>query len=181
MNLDLIIFFLPMFKHDFAYVSVVRTMDTIYLHIGMILSTLGLSPHGFALGLYPKGLIPMEIFVYPYIPMILPISSQCGTLIVYSTSVRRLQKMPRSCVHQGIYKPWQTGLSFNGEQIFCVAQDHLLRLVVPEIKLKMHKYSKCTITANLIIDLITMHFVRDLKLHLVDFQGQKILTSLSRC
>jgi hypothetical protein len=35
---------------------------------------------------------------------------------------------------------------------FCVAQDHLLRLVVPEIKLKMHKYSKCKITTNLIID-----------------------------
>ena len=52
---------------------------------GMILSTLGLSPHGFALGLYPKGLIPMEIFVHPYIPMILPISSQCGTLVVYPT------------------------------------------------------------------------------------------------
>ncbi|KAH7553871.1 hypothetical protein JRO89_XS12G0069700 [Xanthoceras sorbifolium] len=30
------------------------TGDTIYLHIGMILSTLGLSPHGFALVLYPK-------------------------------------------------------------------------------------------------------------------------------
>jgi len=51
----------------------------------MILSTLGLSPHGFALGLYPKGLIPMEIFVHLYIPMILPISSQCGTLVVYPT------------------------------------------------------------------------------------------------
>ena len=63
----------------------VRIMDTTYLHIGMILSTLGLSPHGFALGLYPKGLIPMEIFVHPYIPMILPISSQCGTLVVYPT------------------------------------------------------------------------------------------------
>jgi len=51
----------------------------------MILSTLGLSPHGFALGLYPKGLIPIEIFVHPYIPMILLISSQCGTLVVYPT------------------------------------------------------------------------------------------------
>jgi hypothetical protein len=60
-------------------------MDTTYLHIGMILSTLGLSPHGFALGLYLKGLIPMEIFVHPYIPIILPISSQYRTLIVYST------------------------------------------------------------------------------------------------
>jgi hypothetical protein len=63
-------------------------MDTTYLHIGMILSTLSLSPHGFALGLYPKGLIPMEIFVYPYIPMILPTSSQCGTLVVYPTTGR---------------------------------------------------------------------------------------------
>jgi hypothetical protein len=31
----------------------------------MILSTLGLNPHGFTLGLYPKGLTPMEIFVHP--------------------------------------------------------------------------------------------------------------------
>jgi hypothetical protein len=66
--------------------SNVRTMDTTYLHIGMILSTLDLSPHGFALGLYPKGLIPMEIFVHPYIPMILFISNQCGTLVAYPTS-----------------------------------------------------------------------------------------------
>ena len=63
----------------------VRTLDTTYLHNGMILSTLGLSPHGFAFGLTPKGLIPMEIFVHPYIPMILPTSSQCGTLVVYPT------------------------------------------------------------------------------------------------
>jgi len=66
--------------------SNVRTMDITYLHIGMILFTLDLSPHGFALGLYPKGLIPMEIFVHPYIPMILSISNQCGTLVVYPTS-----------------------------------------------------------------------------------------------
>ena len=46
----------------------------------MILSTLGLSPHGFVFGLTPKGLIPMEIFVHPYIPMIFPTSSQCGTI-----------------------------------------------------------------------------------------------------
>ena len=32
----------------------VRTLDTTYLHNGMILSTLGLSPHGFVFGLYPK-------------------------------------------------------------------------------------------------------------------------------
>ena len=32
-----------------------------------------------------KGLIPMKIFVHPYIPMILPISSQCRTLVVYPT------------------------------------------------------------------------------------------------
>jgi hypothetical protein len=68
-----------------ALIPLVRTMDTTYLHIGMILSTLGLSPHGFAIGLYPKGLIPMEIFVHPYIPIILPISSQCGTLVIYPT------------------------------------------------------------------------------------------------
>ena len=63
----------------------VRTLDTTYLHNGMILSTLGLSPHGFAFGLTPKGLIPMEIFVHPYISMILPTSSQCGTLVLYPT------------------------------------------------------------------------------------------------
>ena len=62
-------------------------MDTTYLHIGVILSTLGLSPHGFALGLYPKGLTPMKIFVHPYIPMILPTSSQYGTMVVYPTKV----------------------------------------------------------------------------------------------
>jgi len=37
------------------------------------------------MGFTPKGLIPMEIFVHPYIPMILPTSSQCGTLVVYPT------------------------------------------------------------------------------------------------
>ena len=37
------------------------------------------------LGFTPKGLIPMEIFVHPYIPMILPTSSQCGTLVIYPT------------------------------------------------------------------------------------------------
>ena len=37
------------------------------------------------LGYTPKGFIPMEIFVHPYIPMILPTSSQCGTLVVYPT------------------------------------------------------------------------------------------------
>ena len=68
-----------------ALIPLVRTLDSTYLHIGMILSTLGLSPHGFAFGLTPKGLIPMEIFVHPYIPMILPTSSQCGTLVVYPT------------------------------------------------------------------------------------------------
>ena len=31
-----------------------------YLHIGKILFTLGLSPHGFALGHLPKGLLPMK-------------------------------------------------------------------------------------------------------------------------
>ena len=71
-----------MAKIEFLFV---RTLDTTYLHNGMILSTLGLSPHGFAFGLTPKGLIPMEIFVHPYISMILPTSSQCGTLVVYPT------------------------------------------------------------------------------------------------
>jgi len=67
----------------------------------MILSTLGLSPHGFALGPYPKGVIPMEIFVHLYIPMILPISSQCGTLIVYPTRLmRRIKKTMRAMVRR---------------------------------------------------------------------------------
>jgi hypothetical protein len=78
-----------------ALIPLVRTMDTTYLHIGMILSTLGLSPQGFALGLYPKGLIPMEIFVHLYIPMILLISSQCGTLVVYPTFISSNQGLYR--------------------------------------------------------------------------------------
>ncbi|KAJ6902126.1 hypothetical protein NC651_019790 [Populus alba x Populus x berolinensis] len=64
---------------------VLGIIDTTYLHIGMILSTLSLSAYGFAIRLYPKDLIPMEIIVHPYIPMILPTSSQCGTLVVYPT------------------------------------------------------------------------------------------------
>jgi len=60
-------------------------MDTIYFHIGMILSTLDLIPHGFALRLYLKDLLPIEIFVHPYILIILFIFNQCGTLIIYST------------------------------------------------------------------------------------------------
>jgi hypothetical protein len=76
-----------LFCNYIQHVIVVGTIYTTYLHIDMILSTLSLNPHGFALGLYPKCLIPMEIFVHPYIPMILPISSQCGTLVVYPTIV----------------------------------------------------------------------------------------------
>jgi hypothetical protein len=86
----------------------VRTMDTTYLHIGMILSTLGLSPHGFALGLYPKGLIPMEIFVHPYIPMILPISSQCGTLVVYPTILPSNKGPPSLPSNRSFIRPLST-------------------------------------------------------------------------
>jgi hypothetical protein len=75
-------------------------MDTTYLHIGMILSTLGLSPHGFALGLYPKGLMPMEIFVHLYIPMILLISNQCGTLVVYPTGMMTNKTNLCTCLWQ---------------------------------------------------------------------------------
>ena len=39
-----------------------------YLHISMILSTLGLDPHGFALEFSPKGLILMEIFHFLIFP-----------------------------------------------------------------------------------------------------------------
>ena len=42
------------------------------------------------MGFTPKGLIPMEIIVHPYIPMILPTSSQRGTLVVYPTFWRKL-------------------------------------------------------------------------------------------
>ena len=35
--------------------------NTTYLHIGIILSSLDPNPNEFALELYPKGLIPMEI------------------------------------------------------------------------------------------------------------------------
>lgn len=46
------------------------SLDTTYLYNGMILSTLGLSPHGFVLGLYPKR--PhnqwryLSILIYPW-------------------------------------------------------------------------------------------------------------------
>ena len=39
---------------NLAPIPLVRTLDTTYLHNGMILSTLGLSHHGFVFGLYPK-------------------------------------------------------------------------------------------------------------------------------
>ena len=39
---------------NYLHIYPVRTLDTTYLHNGMILSTLGLSPHVFVFGLYPK-------------------------------------------------------------------------------------------------------------------------------
>jgi len=39
-------------------------MDTIYLYIGVILSTLSLNPHEFALGLYPKGITCPSLYTH---------------------------------------------------------------------------------------------------------------------
>jgi len=101
----------------------VRIMNTIYLHIGMILSTLDLSSHEFALGLYPKGLMPMEIFVHPYIPMILPISSQCGTLVIYPTILPSNKGPPSLPSNRSFIRP----LSTNQDSLFstspCWGQD----------------------------------------------------------
>ena len=77
-----------------ALISLVRTLDTTYLHIGIILSTLGLSPYGFALGLYPKRPHTNGDIVYPYIPMIFPTSSQCETLVVYPTILLSIKRPP---------------------------------------------------------------------------------------
>jgi hypothetical protein len=105
----------------------VRTMDTTYLHIGMILSTLGLSPHGFALGLYPKGLIPMEIFVHPYIPMILPISSQCGTLIVYPTILPSNKGPPSLPSNRLFIRPLSTNHDSSFSTSLCWGQDTFMK------------------------------------------------------
>ena len=103
-------------------------MDTTYLHIGMILSTLGLSPHGFALKLYPKGLIPIEIFVHPYIPMILSTSNQCGTLIVYPTILKHQQKY--KYLHLGLVQAAVKPLTregLNTSVLFCLRDKRQLR------------------------------------------------------
>jgi len=110
-------------KQADVYLNTVRTMDTTYLHIGMILSTLGLSPHGFALGLYPKGLIPMEIFVHPYIPMILPISSQCGTLVVYPTILPSNKGPPSLPSNWSFIRPLSTNQDSSFSTSSCWGQD----------------------------------------------------------
>jgi len=104
-------------------VVAVRTMDTTYLYIGMILFTLSLSSHGFALGLYPKGLIPMEIFVHPYIPIILPISSQCGTLIVYSTILPSNKGPPSLPSNRPFIRPLSTNQDSSFSTSPCWGQD----------------------------------------------------------
>ena len=57
----------------------------------------------FLLDLPPKGLIPMEIFVHPYIPMILPTSSQCGTIWSYtqqsSPQTKDHRASPQTIIH----------------------------------------------------------------------------------
>jgi len=104
-------------------VSNVRTMNTTYLHIDMILSTLSLSPHGFALGLYPKDLIPIEIFVYPYIPMILPTSSQCGTLVVYPTILPSNKGPPSLPSNRSFIRPLSTSQDSSFSTSPCWGQD----------------------------------------------------------
>jgi hypothetical protein len=110
-------------RQQFSLIILVRTMDTTYLHIGMILSTLGLSPHGFALGLYPKGLIPMEIFVHLYIPMILPISSQCGTLVVYPTILPSNKGPPSLSSNRSFIRPLSTNQDSSFSTSPCWDQD----------------------------------------------------------
>jgi len=100
-------------------------MDTTYLHIGKILSTLSLSPHGFALGLYPKGLIPMEIFVHPYIPMILPISSQCGTLVVYPTILPSNKGPPSLPSNRSFIRPLSTNQDSSFSTSPCWGSEHV--------------------------------------------------------
>ena len=55
----------PQLIHDcmyYAYSQVyVKNLIHTLLHIGMILSTFGLSSHSFDFGLFPKNLIPMKI------------------------------------------------------------------------------------------------------------------------
>jgi len=110
------------FTNNF-WVICVRTMDTTYLHIGMILSTLGLSPHGFALGLYPKSLMSMEIFVHPYIPMILPISNQCGTLVVYPTILPSNKGPPSLPSNRSFIRPLSTNQDSSFSTSPCWDQD----------------------------------------------------------
>ena len=56
-----------LFKMSMNFEVVRRTR----LSNGMILSTLSISSHGFALG-FPKGLMPMELVFLTYKPMIIP-------------------------------------------------------------------------------------------------------------
>ena len=111
-------------SNEYLQINTVRTMDTTYLHIGMILSTLGLSSHGFALGLYSKGLIPMEIFVHPYIPMILPISSQCGTLIVYPTILPSNKGPPSLPSNRSFIRPLSTNQDSSFSTSPCWGSEH---------------------------------------------------------
>ena len=60
------------------HILLVRTMDTTYFHIDMILSTLSLSPHGFTFGLSPKRPYNDGDIVHTYKLMILPILADVG-------------------------------------------------------------------------------------------------------
>ena len=62
----------------------------------MILSTLGLNPHDFALGLSPKGLMPMEIS-FSYKPMIFSMCFQYGTMFA---TLQPQQSPPQTKDHE---------------------------------------------------------------------------------
>lgn len=40
-----------------------------------------IDPRGFAFGIIPKGLVPMEIVVLTYLLKINPLSNRCGTFV----------------------------------------------------------------------------------------------------
>lgn len=56
---------------------------TTNLHIFSHLSTLGIKPLLLCFWFYPKCLISLEIVILTYIPLIFPLSSQCGILVAF--------------------------------------------------------------------------------------------------
>ena len=53
----------------------------IHIYIGMILSTLALSPHGFVFGFFPQNVSYQFDVIRAYILIILPILNRCGTFM----------------------------------------------------------------------------------------------------